>query len=111
MALSHGFQRVVFNEADITTAFELVAAIPKKIIRVRGVVVGSDASNLVELLSDAASILPFRASVDGPSTVLQFTEGGVGEAWAICVAEEALNIIASVAQPVYGVVFWDTINV
>lgn len=110
MTISHGFQRTVFSEADITTAFELVPAIPSKIIRVRGIVVGSDASNKIDLLSDAASILPFRASVNGPSTVLEPTGGGVADAWAICVAEEALNIIASGAQPVYGIVFWDTIN-
>ncbi len=107
--MSHGFQRMAFNEADITTPFELVAAIQNKIIRVRGMIIGSGADLLVELQSSATTILPFRTAINGPSTVLEPTDGGVGEAWVICAAGEALNITASGANPVHGVVFWDTV--
>lgn len=109
MTISRGFQRALFD-GDISTAIELAAAQPGKIIRLRGLAISSDADQKVELLTDATTILPLRVSLTGPSVVLPITGGGVAEAWVLCVKDEPLKIIAGTATDVYGVVFWDTID-
>ncbi len=109
MTISHGFQRALFD-GNISTALELAAAQPGRIIRVRGLAISSDADQKVELLTNATAIIPLRVSLTGPSVVLPITGGGVADAWALCVKGEPLNIIAATAAVAYGVVFWDTIK-
>ena len=109
MTISHGYQRALFD-GDISTAVELVAGKPGRIIRVRGVAVSSDGDQKVELLTNVTAILPLRVAVTGPSVVLSITGGGVAEAWALCAEGEPLQIIAGTSTDVYGVVYWDTVN-
>lgn len=110
MTISRGYQRALFDGDISTAAVELAAAQPGKIIRVRGVVVGSDADQKVELLTNATAILPLRVSLTGPAVVLPITGGGVAEAWALCAKDEPLKIIGGSTTDAYGVVYWDTID-
>lgn len=110
MALTRGYQRAVFGE-NTASDHEVVAApsADNQRIRVRGGFLSAAGTVVATIKSGTTVLGAFNLSA-GPGVVLPPTEGGVGEAWLECAANEALNITLNGAVQTDGVIFYDIVT-
>ena len=108
MTMAHGFQRAVFNQAT-AAQFQVVGPpAAGKRIRVRGCILTAAGTQDVTFESDSTSLGAINF-VAGSSFVLLPLDGGVGEAWLVCVEGEAVNITLGQAVQTDGVIFYDIV--
>lgn len=108
MSQQRGFNRVIFSESTAARHEIVAAPTNQQKIRVRGLFLGAAAAQDILIESDGTTIGPANLS-ENFSLVLPPTEGGKGEAWLECAADEALNITLGQAVQTDGVIFYDII--